>query len=100
MSQPPIGTVLFGLINTYLVPQKDGLTLIDTGLPSLVPRILKKAAQTGQPLRRTVPTHGHDDHSLGLDDIKRQFPHAQVMMHPADLHHLKRLNIETNPAHS
>ena len=97
MNQPPIRTVLFGLINAYLVPEKDGLTLVDTGMPSLAPRILKKAAQIGQPITRIVLTHGHDDHSLGLDLIKHEFPDAQVMMHAADQPNLTRLNIKTTP---
>lgn len=97
MNQTPIRTVLFGLINTYLVLEKDGLTLIDTGMPSLAPRILKKVTQLGQPIKRIVLTHGHDDHSLGLDLIKEQFPQAQVMMHAADEPNLTRLNLKTRP---
>ncbi|RJF71431.1 MBL fold metallo-hydrolase [Deinococcus cavernae] len=90
-------TGLLGLINTYLVPEKDGLTLIDTGMLSLVPLILKKAAQLGQPITRIVLTHGHDDHALGLDGIKRAYPGARVFMHQADAASLTRLNVETRP---
>lgn len=97
MTQPPIRTGLLGLINTYLVPEKDGLTIIDTGMPSLVPCILKKAAQLGQPITRIVLTHGHDDHALGLDGIKRVYPGARVFMHQADAASLTRLNVETRP---
>lgn len=98
MSQPPIRLVLFGLINTYLVPEKDGLTLIDTGLPPLVPRILKKAAQLGQPITRILLTHGHDDHAAGIDAILQAFPNAELLMHPADEPLLAKAGVQARPS--
>lgn len=99
MSQPPIRLALFGLVNTYLVPEEDGLTLIDTGMPPLVPRIVKTAARLGKPVRRVLLTHGHTDHAGGLDAVRNAFPHAEVMMHGADLHHLEEGGVATRPDH-
>lgn len=97
MTRPPIRTVLFGAINTYLVPEAGGLTLIDTGMPALVPRILAKAQQIGEPIRRVLLTHGHDDHIGGLDEVLDAFPDAEVLMHPAEEFHLEELNFRTRP---
>lgn len=97
MTQPPIRLALFGLINTYLVPEKDGLTLIDTGMPTLAPGLLKKVRQIGKPIRRILLTHGHDDHVMGLDLIRKEFPEAEVLMHAADEHYLKRCGQQTRP---
>lgn len=96
-TRPPVRLVLLGVINAYVVPEKDGLTLIDTDMPTLVPRLLKKAAQLGQTVQRILLTHGHDDHSMGLDLIKKEFPKAQVMMHAADEHYLEKCGIATRP---
>lgn len=100
MTQAPIRLSLFGLINTYLVPERDGLSLIDTALPPLAPRILGAARQLGQPIRRILLTHGHSDHAGGLDAVLQAFPDAELWMHPADEHYLGELGLRARPTHA
>ena len=47
MTRPPLRLSQFGLINTYLVPEDDGFTLIDAGLPGLERRVLATVRRTG-----------------------------------------------------
>jgi glyoxylase-like metal-dependent hydrolase (beta-lactamase superfamily II) len=42
----------FGFVNAYLVPEEDGLTLIDTTLPRSAKPILAAAERLGTPIRR------------------------------------------------
>ena len=38
--RPPIRLAQFGLINAYLVPEADGITLIDAGMSGMERRVL------------------------------------------------------------
>lgn len=72
-------------VNTYLF-DADGLTLVDAGIGSSAPAILKAIAELGhQPddLKRIVVTHCHPDHYGSLAEVKRQTG-ARVVMHPID----------------
>lgn len=97
MTLPPIRLSLYRFVNVYLVPEKDGLTLIDTALPPIVPQVERAVQQLGLPLRRILLTHGHSDHAGGLDSLKAAFPGAEVMMHRADEHHLAKNGVQTRP---
>ena len=56
-----------GLVNEYLVPEDDGLTLIDTGLVGTSRLILARARALGMPIRRIALTHAHRPrHRAGL----------------------------------
>lgn len=59
----------YGIVNSYLVPDGDGLTVIDTGLNGLHRVILVRAAALGLPVARVALTHGHSDHVGSLDAL-------------------------------
>ena len=49
-------------VNSWLVREDDGLTLIDANIPGTAGRIVAKAQQLGAPITRIVLTHAHPDH--------------------------------------
>jgi glyoxylase-like metal-dependent hydrolase (beta-lactamase superfamily II) len=55
------------VFNCYLVPEDDGLTLVDTGPRGAAPAILAEVRRLAMPLRRVLLTHAHADHVGGLD---------------------------------
>lgn len=83
----PAGIVrvtLFGLVNAYVVPEDDGLTLVDTTMGPGVGRIEAAAEALGRPVRRIVLTHAHDDHVGGLDALVARHPDAEVLISARD----------------
>lgn len=73
-----------GLVNAYLVPEEDGLTLVDTTLKGGVKRILAAAEGLDRPITRILLTHAHDDHVGGLDALAAQLPDAEVLISSRD----------------
>ena len=69
-----------GLVNEYLVPEDDGLTLIDTGLAGMHRLILARARALGMPIRRIALTHAHRDHRGSLDALAAMLPDVQVIV--------------------
>jgi len=69
----------FGLVNSYLVREDDGLTLIDTMLPRSGSRLLAAAEELGAPIVRIALTHAHGDHVGSLDELKGALPDAEVI---------------------
>ncbi|WP_149094294.1 MBL fold metallo-hydrolase [Paenibacillus terrae] len=77
-------------VNCYLVQEKEGLTLIDAGLPYSADGIEKAAARMmGQPIIRIVLTHAHEDHVGALDRLKERYSDAQVFISGRDARLLK-----------
>ena len=74
----------FGLVNAFLVPEEDGLTLIDTMLPRSEKQILAAAQALGAPIRRIVLTHAHGDHIGSLDALHAALPDAEVLISTRD----------------
>lgn len=74
----------FGLVNTFLVSDGMGLTLIDAGLPGLERRVLKAMARLGVPLRHVVLTHAHDDHIGALKGLRTVLPDLEVYVPEGD----------------
>jgi glyoxylase-like metal-dependent hydrolase (beta-lactamase superfamily II) len=68
----------FGFVNAYLVPEDDGLTLIDTTIAGSAKAILKAAGERGAPIVRIVLTHAHGDHVGALDALAKELPDAEV----------------------
>ncbi|MGW8958898.1 MBL fold metallo-hydrolase [Paenibacillus sp. NPDC055715] len=71
-------------VNCYLVQEKEGLTLIDAGLPYSADGIEKTAARIGQSIIRIVLTHAHEDHVGALDRLKERHPDVQVFVSRRD----------------
>jgi glyoxylase-like metal-dependent hydrolase (beta-lactamase superfamily II) len=74
----------FGLVNTYLVEEEDGLTLIDTGISGSDKQALAAAAQLGRPIVRLLITHAHADHVGTLDKLHAALPDAEVLISARD----------------
>jgi glyoxylase-like metal-dependent hydrolase (beta-lactamase superfamily II) len=71
-------------VNTYLVREEDGFTLVDTGLTTTAPKILAAARARNLPITRIALTHAHGDHVGGLDIVHKAFPAAEVSISARD----------------
>ncbi|EKZ0314889.1 MBL fold metallo-hydrolase [Listeria monocytogenes] len=67
-------------VNCYLILEKDGLTLIDTGILAHAKGIISLIHKLKSPLKRILLTHAHGDHIGGLVAVKAAFPEALVMI--------------------
>ncbi len=97
---PGLYQVGLGMVNAYLLRQKDQLTLVDTGVAGSAAKILAAVNELGarpQDLKRILVTHLHADHTGSLAELKRQTG-ATVYMHPADAA-LVRQGVASRPAH-
>ncbi len=74
----------FGFVNCYLVPEDDGLTLVDTMLPRSGKQIIAAAERLGAPIKRIVLTHAHGDHIGSLDQLHEMLPDAEVIISQRD----------------
>jgi glyoxylase-like metal-dependent hydrolase (beta-lactamase superfamily II) len=66
--------------NCYLVPEADGLTLVDTNMSGSGAAILRAAQRLGQPISRIALTHAHADHAGSLDELAAQLPGVEVAL--------------------
>jgi glyoxylase-like metal-dependent hydrolase (beta-lactamase superfamily II) len=80
----PATVTRFGFVNAHLVPEDDGLTLIDTGIPGTAKAILAAAGRTGTPIVRIALTHAHGDHVGSLDALAAARPEAEVSISARD----------------
>jgi glyoxylase-like metal-dependent hydrolase (beta-lactamase superfamily II) len=71
-------------VNAYLVPEDDGLTLVDTMLPRSAKTILAAAESLGAPIRRIALTHAHGDHIGSLDALAGELPGIEVLISERD----------------
>ena len=72
----------FGFVNSYLVEEDDGLTVIDTMLPKSAKKIV--AGVGGRPIARILLTHAHGDHVGSLDELHAAVPDAEVTISARD----------------
>src|SRR5687768_3205901 len=79
-----------GIVNSYLVREDDGLTVIDTMLPRSAGRILDAARELGAPITRILLTHAHGDHIGSLDALAAEVPDAEVIISARDARLLRK----------
>jgi glyoxylase-like metal-dependent hydrolase (beta-lactamase superfamily II) len=80
----------YHFVNAYLVPEDDGLTVIDTMLPHSAKPILAAAERLGSPIVRIALTHAHGDHIGSLDELAGQLPDAEVVISARDARFLAK----------
>ena len=71
-------------VNSWLVREDDGLTLVDANIGGTADRILAKAAQLGAPITRIAITHAHPDHVGSLDALTARLPGVEVLISQRD----------------
>jgi glyoxylase-like metal-dependent hydrolase (beta-lactamase superfamily II) len=67
-------------VNTYLVREEDGFTLVDTGLSGSEEEFIAAARERGGEIRRIALTHAHGDHTGSLDALHDALPEAEVLV--------------------
>ena len=80
-----------GVIASYLVADRDALTLIETGPASTMETLLAGVRQAGfdaEQIERIVVTHIHLDHAGGAGALLRRLPRARLYVHPVGAPHL------------
>lgn len=80
---PGIIEVQAGKANAFLIDGDDGLTLVDGGATSTVPKVLAAIAELGGKLTRIVLTHAHPDHVQAAPEL-RERTGAAVFAHSSD----------------
>jgi glyoxylase-like metal-dependent hydrolase (beta-lactamase superfamily II) len=80
----------FGFVNAYLVPEDDGLTIVDTMLPGSAKSILSAADRLGAPIKRIALTHAHGDHIGSLDALAEALPGVEVLISARDARFLTK----------
>jgi hydroxyacylglutathione hydrolase len=72
------------LSNTYLVAAGPGTDafLVDAGGP--IDPLIAKADEHRLEVTHVLLTHHHHDHVAELDAVKRRWPEAEVLIHPAE----------------
>ena len=79
-----------GMINSYLVREDDGLTLVDTGMPGTAKGILAAADEAGAPIVRIALTHAHGDHVGSVDALVAELPEVEVSIGARDARLLRK----------
>ena len=80
----------FGFVNTYLVEDEGGLTVIDTMIPGSAKGIVAAAERHGMPIARILLTHAHQDHIGSLDALHAAVPDAEVIIGSRERRLLKK----------
>ena len=71
-------------VNSYLVREEDGFTLIDTCVSGSEEAIPGAARKHGEIIRRIALTHAHGDHAGSLDALRSALPDAEVFISARD----------------
>jgi glyoxylase-like metal-dependent hydrolase (beta-lactamase superfamily II) len=88
----PVNRVVrFGIVNSYLIEEEDGLTVIDTGMPGGAKSILAAAEGLGRPIATILLTHAHGDHVGSVDALHEALPDAAVIISARDSRYLDKV---------
>ena len=74
------------IVNSYLIADSGGVTIIDAGVPGywkLIPGALSEMGHTLDDVRAILLTHGHSDH-IGFAERARRERGWQVQVHELD----------------
>lgn len=74
----------YGMVNSYLLREDDGFTLIDTGLPGSADAIVSAAEDAGADIRRIALTHAHQDHVGAVEALHRKLPDVELLVSARD----------------
>ncbi|MEE4281319.1 MAG: MBL fold metallo-hydrolase [Pseudomonadales bacterium] len=80
-----------GLACCYLLRDGDECALIETGTANSVGNILATLEVLNiapSQMRYIIPTHVHLDHAGGAGQLMRQFPDAELLVHPKGARHM------------
>ena len=75
-----------GHVNSYLVEEAGGVTIVDAGMPGMFSDLVDELAEMGRTLadvRAVVLTHGHSDH-IGFAERIRRERSVPVSIHELD----------------
>lgn len=86
-----------GIVNAYLVPEEDGLTLVDTMLKGSGKKIRAAAEALGQPIVRIALTHAHADHVGAVDELAAALPGVEVLISERDAPLLTKADMSLRP---
>jgi glyoxylase-like metal-dependent hydrolase (beta-lactamase superfamily II) len=73
-----------GAVNAFLVPEEDGLTVVDTLIPRSAKHIRAAADRLGDRIARIALTHAHGDHVGSLDELAESLPGVEVIISTRD----------------
>jgi glyoxylase-like metal-dependent hydrolase (beta-lactamase superfamily II) len=81
----------FGLVNSYLVEEEDGLTVIDTMVARSGKPILAAAESIGKPITAILLTHAHADHVGSVDELHAALPEAALVISEREARYLDKV---------
>lgn len=87
----------FGLVNAYLVPEEDGITVVDTTIKGGGKAIIKAAEALGQPIVRIALTHAHGDHVGAVDELVAALGNVEVLISSRDAPLLTKSDMSLRP---
>jgi glyoxylase-like metal-dependent hydrolase (beta-lactamase superfamily II) len=80
-----------GVASLYCVVHHQQVAIIETGTAHSLPYVRNLLTQLGlsaQQVRYVVPTHVHLDHAGGAGVMMREFPQAELIIHPRGARHM------------
>jgi glyoxylase-like metal-dependent hydrolase (beta-lactamase superfamily II) len=86
-----------GFVNAYLVPEEDGLTLVDTMVKGSGKKIRAAAEALGQPIVRIALTHAHGDHVGAVDELAAALPGVEVLISERDAPLMTKTDMSLRP---
>jgi len=75
-------------VRCFLVPARDAVVLVDTGMAGILPGIeaaLERVGAAWSDVADVILTHSHPDHVGGLEEVVRKVPGARIRIGREDL---------------